>query len=215
MKHVKGGEKIKKILMELGNIKDGSYVETGFFDESTYPDGTSVATVAFINEFGATIEAGSRDSKGNAINKVSDISEEDKNNLAYKKTYKKMNKQGKFLKKGRFVKKSESNFETKNFVKGHSITIPSRPFFRTAIEEKKGEWAGVVLNALKAGETNINVILSAVGEKQKSDIRKSIIAWNDPGNASSTIKKKGFNKPLIDTKFMLDSVSYKVVKNDD
>lgn len=46
-----GGDKLAKILAEIGGKAKGS-VDVGFMSGATYPDGTSVAQVAFWNEFG-------------------------------------------------------------------------------------------------------------------------------------------------------------------
>lgn len=46
-----GGEKLAKILEQIGNDAAGS-VQVGFLSGATYPDGTPVAQVAFWNEFG-------------------------------------------------------------------------------------------------------------------------------------------------------------------
>jgi hypothetical protein len=51
MSVVSGGDKLTKVLAEIGEKMDTS-VKVGFMEGSTYPDGTNVATVAFWNEFG-------------------------------------------------------------------------------------------------------------------------------------------------------------------
>lgn len=53
MASVKGGKKISKVLAEIGSKMQGS-VNVGFLAGATYPDGTSVAQVAFWNEYGTT-----------------------------------------------------------------------------------------------------------------------------------------------------------------
>jgi hypothetical protein len=45
----------------------------------------------------------------------------------------------------------------------------------------------------------------------QSDIRESLVNWTTPPNAPSTIARKGFNKPLIDTGFMQRKIDYKVM----
>lgn len=46
-----GGDKLAKVLAEIGNSADGG-LKVGFLEGATYPDGTSVAQVAFWNEYG-------------------------------------------------------------------------------------------------------------------------------------------------------------------
>lgn len=48
---VKGGNKLAKVLAEIGKDSSG-LLKLGFLGDKTYPDGTSVASVAFWNEFG-------------------------------------------------------------------------------------------------------------------------------------------------------------------
>mgnify|MGYP001579456364 CR=1 FL=1 len=51
---LKGGDKLKAKLEELSRgLKAGAYVKVGFLAGATYPDGTSVAMVAVIQNFGA------------------------------------------------------------------------------------------------------------------------------------------------------------------
>lgn len=51
MATLKGGDKIEKILKQIGDKASGG-VNVGFLSGATYPDGTSVAQVAFWNEYG-------------------------------------------------------------------------------------------------------------------------------------------------------------------
>jgi hypothetical protein len=50
-----GGSELEKKLAELSkNVRKAASVRVGFLENSTYPDGTSVALVAAINEWGQT-----------------------------------------------------------------------------------------------------------------------------------------------------------------
>lgn len=51
MATISGGEKLKKVLAEIGG-KAGKQLKVGFLSDAVYPDGTSVAAVAFWNEYG-------------------------------------------------------------------------------------------------------------------------------------------------------------------
>lgn len=58
MAQVTGGERLAEALRKMRDkIRSGSEVRVGFLENATYPDGTKVATVAAINNFGAP-EAG-------------------------------------------------------------------------------------------------------------------------------------------------------------
>jgi hypothetical protein len=54
MAKMRGGEGVARVLNEIGtNIKRASTLQVGILAGSTYPDGTPVALIAAINEFGA------------------------------------------------------------------------------------------------------------------------------------------------------------------
>lgn len=118
-------------------------VSVGFLRDATYPDGTSVATIASIQEFG--------DGK-----------------------------------------------------------IPPRPFFRLMVAEKSGSWPEAIRLNLKATDYDAHKTLDRMGQGVKSQLQDSIKTLTDPPLAPSTVKRKGFDKPLIDTGVMLNSVDYRV-----
>lgn len=88
---------------------------------------------------------------------------------------------------------------------------PPRPFFRTTIAQKSGEWGTILSKALVYYKMDSALALAALGTVMQSDIRESIVKWTDPPNAASTIARKGFNKPLIDTGVMQRKVDYRVM----
>lgn len=92
--------------------------------------------------------------------------------------------------------------------------IPSRPFMRTAVDNHPDEISNMVSELyvkLIDGEPAEN-ILNYAGVTLKGLIQKEIKDGNFEPNALSTIKKKGSNKPLIDTGMMRQSVEYVVDK---
>lgn len=91
-----------------------------------------------------------------------------------------------------------------------TINAPSRPFFRTAIDNKTGEWVSTFGKALKAYEMDSGKALNALGMKMAEDVSQSVVGWQTPANAPYTIKKKGFNKPLIETGHLSRSIDYEV-----
>jgi len=93
-----------------------------------------------------------------------------------------------------------------------TTTIPPRPFFRTVIAEKSGEWADRLGKTAVHFEYDADKVLNLMGQTIVEDIQQSIVGWTDPENAASTVAKKGFNKPLIDTGTMQNSVDYEVEK---
>lgn len=88
--------------------------------------------------------------------------------------------------------------------------IPPRPFFRNMIAAKSGEWAPAIANLLPANGYDAVKVLDLAGAAIEGQLRQSIIDTNEPPNAPSTIAKKGFNKPLVDTGHLLKSVDHEV-----
>lgn len=138
-----GGKEISKALSAIAEKMSGS-VKVGFLEGATYPDGTSVAQVAFWNEFGTT-------------------------------------------------------------------RIPSRPFFRTMISRESPGWGVLLAGAAKHYDYNSDTILKLMGTQIAEQLQQSIVGWKDPPNAPSTVRIKGFNKPLIHTSHMQNSVDFEVI----
>lgn len=86
---------------------------------------------------------------------------------------------------------------------------PPRPFFRNAISNHETEWQNSTASLIENGDETRDV-LSLLGEVIVDDIKESIRSLDSPPLSPVTIARKGFDKPLIDTKNMLDSVSYEV-----
>lgn len=86
--------------------------------------------------------------------------------------------------------------------------IPPRPFFRRMISEHRSEWTGEVKQALIREKGNGLTALALMGETIQGELMQSILDFSSPPLAASTIRRKGFAKPLIDTGQMLNSVTY-------
>lgn len=93
--------------------------------------------------------------------------------------------------------------------------IPSRPFIRIASDQNRRKWerlsADCINEILDGSRTRPGYIGKRIGKAMKADIQavmgdKSKLAPNAP----STIKKKGHDKPLIDTGKLQSSVDYRV-----
>ncbi len=87
---------------------------------------------------------------------------------------------------------------------------PPRPFFRRMIKQHQGEWPAAIANLLKSNDYDAKKTLDQTGEAIVGQLRQSIVDFTDPPLAPSTIARKGFDKPLIDTSFMLKSVTKEV-----
>ena len=115
-----------------------------------------------------------------------------------------------FLRQGRFVKRSESNFSTTHAVPAHAVVIPPRPFFRQMIAANGKSWGPEMAKLLRADDFDPLKALAQMGALIAGQLVKSIQGFTSPPNAPSTIRRKGFAKPLIDTGLMWQSVDYSV-----
>ena len=120
-------------------------LRVGFLDGATYPDGTSVASVAAFNEYGDPA-------------------------------------------RGR----------------------PPRPFMRQTIEREREGWGKTLAAGLRMNDYNAAAGLGVLGEDIAGAIRETISQFDSPPLALSTIARKGFAKPLVDTGMMLRSVSWEL-----
>ena len=93
-----------------------------------------------------------------------------------------------------------------------TATIPARPFFRNTIADKQDEWADNAASILQHTDGDVGMALALIGESVKDDIVETIQNFNEPENAPSTVKKKGFNKPLIDTGDLCGAIQSEVVE---
>ncbi|HHK5588574.1 TPA: hypothetical protein ACQUIH_000144 [Neisseria lactamica] len=89
-----------------------------------------------------------------------------------------------------------------------TATIPPRPFFRNTIAEHKDEWPKQAAALMEANGGDVRQALELMGEGVKGQIVETIQAFREPPNAAATVKKKGFDKPLIDTGTLWRSIDY-------
>jgi len=188
--------KLREIADKVGKAKT---VNVGFLEGSTYPDGTPVALIAATNEYGGTVTVPEHD--------VTIHRKIDKNgNFAAGS----LDDEGNRVGASQFVKASRSNYDTTHHVDEYTVTIPARPFFRGMIAQHKGEWPTDLGKIIKAANYDSEVALGRLGKHVAEQLQDSIRSFDDPANAKSTVAKKGFNKPLVDSKNMLDSVDSEV-----
>ena len=186
-----GGDKLQRYLQEiaanLATLGTNPSVRIGFLEGSIYDDGTPVAQIAAINEFGATIN---REPSSVTIYRIPKSG-------------------GGFLRGGKFVKRRlKSAVASTHAVGAYSITIPPRPFFRSMIKAKAPTWSDTIAAALRLSQYNAGKTLKLMGELISAQLRQSIRDTNSPPNAPSTIARKKAAKPLIDTGFMFKQVDY-------
>lgn len=146
MVEIKGGDKFSKELQRIaGAVDSAESVKIGFLQGSTYPDGTPVALIAAIQNWGAPARG-----------------------------------------------------------------IPARPFFSDLIAEKSPEWGPATGALLIANQYDAAKTLAGVGEAVAGQLRQSIVDFSSVPLAPSTIAKKGFDKQLVESAHMLNSVDSEV-----
>lgn len=88
--------------------------------------------------------------------------------------------------------------------------IPPRPFFRNMIAAKQDEWPKAIADLLVDNDYDSAIALGRAGAAIAGQLRQSIIDTNTPPLSPITIRKKGFEKPLIETSHMINSVDFEV-----
>ena len=92
---------------------------------------------------------------------------------------------------------------------GHG-KVPPRPSFRNMIAAKSSTWGPAAARVLAQSNYDVRVTLDLVGQGIAGQLQQSIRDLWAPPLAPSTVRRKGFSKPLIDTGQMLNSVTYRV-----
>lgn len=91
-------------------------------------------------------------------------------------------------------------------------TAPPRPFFRRMVAEKSKGWGVLMGAAAKATGYRTQETLNMVGGVIRDELRQSINTLKDPPLAESTIRRKGSDKPLVESGWMQKSASFEVVE---
>lgn len=100
---------------------------------------------------------------------------------------------------------------------------PARPFFTLANKKVEKELVEILISQLNLDNSYklTSNLVKLLAIKHKSAVQNSIRDLREPPNAPSTLKAKsrsnGDNRdnPLVDTGFMLNSVTYKILKSGD
>ena len=181
-----GGDKLQTYLDRLlARVSSAQAVTVGFLEGATYPDGTPVAMVAAVQEFGGSM---------NIPERTQDLNFKVNANTG----------------KSRFAKADKANFTQTVAIPAHTVKVPARPFFRTMLDQKSRGWGAQAGKVLKGANYDAGVALGRMGELIKGELQESIRTLTSPALASATVRAKGFDKPLIDSGHMLASVDYEV-----
>lgn len=93
-----------------------------------------------------------------------------------------------------------------------TATAPPRPYFRTMIENEKSTWGPKLAAAYQHTGGDGEKAFRLVGEDIQGALIQSINDLTEPPLAQSTIDRKGFDKPLIETSHMINSTGVRVTK---
>lgn len=88
--------------------------------------------------------------------------------------------------------------------------IPPRPYFRNMVIKNKSGWGPKVAESYQSNGHDLKKSYQDLGETMRDQLKQSIIATNSPPLSPRTIRAKGFDKPLIDTGLMIDSVEWEI-----
>lgn len=88
--------------------------------------------------------------------------------------------------------------------------IPPRPFMRPTIAKYGPTWPAAIAANLKATNYDATKTMTRVGLGVKGQIQQAIRDVVEPPLKPATIKRKGFDKPLVHTGQMLKSVDFEV-----
>ena len=91
-----------------------------------------------------------------------------------------------------------------------AANIVPRPFFRNMVTRRRGSWGGTLKKFLKANNYNSKKALLGTGLIMGEQLQLEITEFTDPGNLQSTIDKKGYDKPLEQSKNMKRAISAEV-----
>lgn len=99
-----------------------------------------------------------------------------------------------------------------------------RPFMQTTVAEKKDGWVNALIILLTpTGETQLErdlfpvkpeEALATIGQIMKEDIQETIRNW-PADNSDNWAAIKGFNKGLIQTSHLLNSIEFALIEKDE
>lgn len=93
--------------------------------------------------------------------------------------------------------------------------IPPRPMLEPTMQNNKDAYIKFLRLATKQvqnGDMSGQDAMDTLGELVRGDIQKTITEIKTPALKPETIKRKGFDKPLIDSSTMINAVTHEVVK---
>jgi hypothetical protein len=84
------------------------------------------------------------------------------------------------------------------------------PFFTDMVTQKSPGWGDAVADLLKANDYDAQKTLGQAGFGIKGQLQQQIKDTVSPPNAPETVRRKGFDKPLIETGHLWNTVDFEV-----
>lgn len=183
----RGWKKLSQELIAANNYSVDIGVQAGEMADG----GFDMAALAATHEFGATVKLAARTVT----------------------TYHRVSKTGNF-KKG-FAKRKRANFAMDHQIGASTIDIPARPFLRNSFDENLDEMTAFVQSVFRRVFVCQILPLQALhltGQKFTGIVQRKIVDGPWKPNSRATIRRKGSNRPLIDTGRLRQSIRHVVRK---
>lgn len=82
---------------------------------------------------------------------------------------------------------------------GNDGEIPPRPFFSLAVDEYTFRSGEIEYGMMRKGVFRSAWVVERLCEEFQYKLAEVIAEWKEPRNARLTVRKKGFNNPLVET----------------
>lgn len=95
--------------------------------------------------------------------------------------------------------------------------IPARPWMSTTLDVNANEYLKLLgdefVKEMEKGMPGGDVRIKAkLGKRVSNDLKIAIAKWSDPPNRPSTVKRKGFNNPLVEKGLLKEAPTYRILK---
>jgi hypothetical protein len=88
--------------------------------------------------------------------------------------------------------------------------IPARPFFSNVVRANRNAWSRRFQLYIRNSDFNVYDALQQLGGEIVKEIQESILTFEGVPLKPRTIRKKGHDKQLIETRRMLESVAFSI-----
>jgi hypothetical protein len=93
-----------------------------------------------------------------------------------------------------------------------TVKIPARNWIEGFLQSHGKKYTSLLkkmARSIISKKVTSTSALAEIGRKAQSDMRKLIVDWSEPPNAPTTVKRKGFNDPLVHTKVLQKEIKWK------